>query len=81
MFETKYEIILLVLLNVICSFCSNVIDVDDILSIDYMPGSLLMLENPDNKENYLNSSVSPKNENLVRSGLFNEAFSTMGYHR
>ncbi|XP_071055701.1 uncharacterized protein [Onthophagus taurus] len=52
-------------------FCYNVIDVDDILSDDLMPGNLLMLENA-------NGSDTKDN---ITTGSLNDAMSTMDFHR
>ncbi|XP_044757834.1 uncharacterized protein LOC123315988 [Coccinella septempunctata] len=72
-----------VLLNLILVFCycvcENVIDVDDFLSPDYMPTTLLMLENPTT-----NKTVKYPNATTVVTGFegsLDKAFITMGYHR
>nr|XP_022909414.1 uncharacterized protein LOC111420619 [Onthophagus taurus] len=52
-------------------FCYNVIDVDDILSDDLMPGNLLMLEN---------ANRSDTKDNIT-TGSLNDAMSTMDFHR
>lgn len=71
-----------ILINVLSVLCDNVIDVDDILSIDYMPGRLLLLENPGNEGNYKNETTSYDNETFDNmTGTFNDAYFTMGYHR
>lgn len=74
-------IFLFITFNLILISCNNVIDVDDILSIDYMPARLFVLENPESGVNYKNESYLYQNDTEEMSGKFNEAFSTMGYHR
>lgn len=72
----------LLIINVSLILCNNVIDVDDILSIDFMPGSLLLLENTsgsDHLKNLTNLTVNEDYDNIT--GRFNDAFSTMGFHR
>lgn len=70
-----------VLLNIILVFCycicENVIDVDDFLSPEFMPTTLLMLENPTSNKTagYSNTSVTGF------EGSFDKAMVTMGYHR
>lgn len=60
---------------------ANVIDMDDILSVDYMPGSLLMLENPESYA-FINSSGKQVNDHFENiGGKFENAFETMGFHR
>lgn len=59
----------------------NVIEVDDILSPDFMPGNLLILENPQQRSRsnvYENITVS---DEVQKDGSVNAALSTMGYHR
>lgn len=56
----------------------NVIEVDDILSADFMPGNLLVLENPQER------SVDFKNASFYeirKANNLDGALSTMGYHR
>lgn len=64
-------------------WAGNVIDVDDILSKDFMPGSLLVLENP--QQLALQFGNVTLDENRARTeeldGSFNNAISTMGFHR
>lgn len=74
----RVKLSVIVVINVISILCNNVIDVDDILSIDYMPGSLFLLENA---PNYRNDTSALKNDTLDLTGKFNEALSTMGFHR
>lgn len=50
------------------------IDVNDILSENLMPGSLLFLEGTEKK----NLTEKPK---IIDDGTLNKAFSTMGFHR
>lgn len=57
-------------------FSENVIEVDDILSADFMPGRLLVLENP--RQADLNEY---ENATSADDGSVNAALSTMGYHR
>ncbi|KAF5302435.1 hypothetical protein FQR65_LT08524 [Abscondita terminalis] len=56
----------------------NVIDLSDILNVDYMPGSLLILENPEESvfENRTTTDSKPSHQ-----GTFHDAFTTMNYHR
>lgn len=79
------EIMLLFLtahITFVCVVCENIIDVDDILSSDFMPGSLLMLETPDGYENvYENSSVDEASLLSKSDGGVDAALTTMGYHR
>lgn len=62
---------------------SNVIDVDDILSKDFMPASLLVLENPKQLVRQFDNVTLDKNAARTEEldGSFNNAFSTMGFHR
>lgn len=72
----------LFIINVALILCNNVIDVDDILSIDYMPGSLLLLENPGGSEQLKSITNLTGNHGYDNiTGNFNQAFSTMGFHR
>lgn len=61
------------------------IDVNDILSPDYMPGSLLLLENLDNDhegfDNVTSRGARLDEDFSTENGSFSAAFSTMGYHR
>lgn len=57
---------------------------DDILSADFMPGNLLVLENPQQRSNEIkntsfNNSEHSLGENL--DGTVDAALTTMGYHR
>lgn len=66
------------------NLCDYVIDVDDILSPNYMPTSLLMLENPETMDaQFVNSSVNVKKKYDAPAfgGKFDDAFATMGFHR
>ncbi|KAJ3664671.1 hypothetical protein Zmor_000222 [Zophobas morio] len=56
---------------------NNIIDVDDILAEDFMPGTILMLENP--KTENLNDSVGVSSQE--GDGSFMTAMETMGFHR
>ncbi|CAH1161117.1 unnamed protein product [Phyllotreta striolata] len=58
------------------SFSPNAIILDDILSKDYMPGTLLMLENPKEIVNNTNESTR-----VHHDGTLIKAISTMDYHR
>ncbi|KAK5649377.1 hypothetical protein RI129_000406 [Pyrocoelia pectoralis] len=55
----------------------SVIDLSDILNVDYMPGSLLVLENPE--------EISTENTTTVDTfehhGTINDALTTMNFHR
>ncbi|KAK9754888.1 hypothetical protein QE152_g844 [Popillia japonica] len=59
----------------------NVIDVDDILSESFMPGSLLMLETPENAGFANITSANSKFKKKPLTGTIDEAISTMGFHR
>lgn len=50
---------------------------DDILSENYMPGALLMLENPKVPPSVNTTVVN----SVVGDGTFDYAFETMGFHR
>lgn len=64
------------------AFCDNIIDMDDILSADFMPGSLLLLENPQQRSiGYTNSSTNNSVESVNGDGGVDAALTTMGYHR
>lgn len=79
--------LLFFLLFLLCSFaiCDNVIDVDDILSADFMPGNLLVLENPQQRTaEYKNSStnyINGETQVVNSDGSVDAALTTMGYHR
>lgn len=61
---------------------NNVIDVDDILSEDFMPGNLLMLEHPETSSNNFNKSVDDfLHMKKPLDGSFDRAMQTMGFHR
>lgn len=64
-------------------FSCSVIDVDDILSVDFMPSALLMLESPENGTNSFNKTLSSlENSVLTKSdGSFDNAMHTMNFHR
>lgn len=60
------------------------LDVNDILNVDFMPGSLLLLEGQTetlDEDNFGKNITSSKNYDVATSGSIMEAFSTMGYHR
>lgn len=67
------------------SLSENVIEVDDILSADFMPGNLLVLENPQQRSNeYKNASLDDLQQARNKAnfdGGVDAALSTMGYHR
>lgn len=78
------------LLLIVLSICGetlsdNVIEVDDILSADFMPANLLVLENPQQRtNNYKNASLDDVQEARNKAsfdGSVDAALSTMGYHR
>lgn len=56
----------------------NVIDVDDILSENYMPGNLLVLNGPLNSSRFNDGSDFSI---MATSGSFGNAVMTMEYHR
>lgn len=64
---------------------SNSILLDDILSEDYMPGTLLMLENPKgiNKfdNNYTEYNQEDDRDYPKLDGTFRKAMETMDFHR
>lgn len=62
---------------------SNIIDVDDILSKDFMPENLLVLENPPKFAEQFNNSTLDQDELRTKNldGTINNALSTMGFHR
>lgn len=78
---TMSVVVLLFLACVLSTNCEiadyNLIDMSDILNVDFMPGSLLVLENPENEE-FSNVTHVPVSD---QRGTFDEAFSTMGFHR
>ncbi|KAL3276642.1 hypothetical protein HHI36_012014 [Cryptolaemus montrouzieri] len=57
--------------------CDNVIDVDDLLSPDYMPTTLMMLENPMRNE----TKKYPNTTTTKSDGSLDKAILTMEYHR
>lgn len=59
--------------------CETILDVNDILSSDLMPGSLLLLENPEEYAKDLINTTKQQSKRL--DGTFQNAFSTMGFHR
>lgn len=75
--------VLLTFLGMVIVFASNVIDVDDILSKDFMPGSILVLENPAKLAQQFDNVTVDENRAATKEldGSFNNAFSTMGFHR
>lgn len=65
-----------------CEYASNVIDVDDILAEDFMPGTLLVLENPTNGIKHFNGSIKNiETMEKVPDGSFGNAMETMNFHR
>ena len=56
----------------------NVIDVDDILSENYMPGNLMVLNGPLNGSRFNDESDFSI---MATSGNFGSAIMTMEYHR
>lgn len=72
------KMLLLIVLSICVETLSdNVIEVDDILSADFMPANLLVLENPQQRSNdYKNASNKGSFDGTVDAAL-----STMGYHR
>ncbi|XP_068909687.1 WAG22 antigen-like isoform X2 [Tenebrio molitor] len=73
--------LIVVLLKVVQIATNNIIDVDDILAEDYMPGTLLMLENPKGAIRNFNDSVGGDLTSREGDGTFDEAMETMGFHR
>lgn len=69
-----------IFLKIVKIFGHNVIDVDDILSEDFMPGTLLMLENPKGAAKNFNESIIELSD-MTGDGSFGYAMETMGYHR
>lgn len=63
---------------------NNFIDINDILNVDYMPGSLLLLEGASDETQVVERNVSLKHTTKYSSktsGSIIEAYNTMGYHR
>lgn len=62
---------------------NNFIDINDILNVDYMPGSLLLLEGASDEQQIEERNVSLKDTKYSSktSGSIMEAYNTMGYHR
>lgn len=75
--------ILLCVINIDKSYAyyNNVIDVDDILSADYMPETLMVLENPEKNVNTFNETTYKEDPVKRLDGSFFNAMETMGYHR
>lgn len=80
---------MLLLVAICATICSeirseNAIEIDDILSVDFMPGKLLVLENPQQRSS-CSDSVNLNNTEPVFGANFDgsvdKALSTMGYHR
>ena len=57
---------------------SNVLDLDDILSSNYMPGTLLLLDK--SIENDIVNITSQNHRNIF-DGSYNKALDTMDFHR
>lgn len=57
----------------------SAIDLSDILNVNYMPGTLLVLESPNQKEFPIKNVTTETN--IKYRGTFEDAFATMGYHR
>lgn len=94
-----YCIVISVLINLNVKTCDavyNVIDVDDILSAEFMPGSLLMLENPEESVKILTNSshdyhlhpesrgdntTLSKHASVGTDGGIMDALNTMVFHR
>nr|CAI5825244.1 unnamed protein product [Callosobruchus analis] len=73
--------ILVCLISLEIVHCSeNIIDVNDILSEDLMPASLLIWENPEKARKSGNESATEVTGFKVDGSLMN-AMETMGYHR
>jgi hypothetical protein len=81
MFVRADTFLIVVLLKVVQIATNNIIDVDDILAEDYMPGTLLMLENPKGAIRNFNDSVGGDLTSREGDGTFDEAMETMGFHR
>ncbi|KAJ8924176.1 hypothetical protein NQ315_006967 [Exocentrus adspersus] len=83
MTESKhFHTLLLFLASASCEYTSNVIDMDDILAEDFMPGTLLVLENPTAGFKSFNESI--KNLQVMErtpDGSFGNAMETMNFHR
>lgn len=67
-------LVLIIFLTNLNLALNQFIDINDILSENLMPGSLLFLEGPKKK----NLTEKPK---IIDDGTLNKAFSTMGFHR
>lgn len=67
-------LILIILVANLNLALNQFIDINDILSENLMPGSLLFLEGTQKK----NLTEKPK---IIDDGTLNKAFSTMGFHR
>lgn len=78
MWRTCSNILVIIDLTLVLSY--NIIDVDDILSDDFMPGTLLMLENPQNSVKNFNETFGESVPQIL-DGSFNKAMETMGFHR
>ncbi|XP_045469460.1 uncharacterized protein LOC123677064 [Harmonia axyridis] len=74
----NFQVLLNIFLVICYCICENVIDVDDFLSPEYMPTTLLMLENP-----ISNKTIRFSNMTSVAGfdGSLDKAIVTMGYHR
>lgn len=62
----------------------KIFDVNDLLNVDFMPGSLLLLEGQTERvdDKIFGKNISkPVSYDVATSGSIMEAFSTMGYHR
>lgn len=61
---------------------TNVIDMDDILSENYMPGTLLVLENPSQGVTRFNGSTkNVQTMERTTDGSSRSALKTMSFHR
>lgn len=80
--RVNLKLLILAVATVKSEYASNVIDVDDILAEDFMPGTLLVLENPTGSAKHFNASL--KNVETVRKtpdGTMKSAMETMNFHR
>lgn len=75
-------LLILVAATVYSEYASNVIDVDDILAEDFMPGTLLVLENPSGgAKNFNDSLKNVETIHKLSDGSFHNAIETMNFHR